>query len=551
MRKYLMKCKVSALSFGIAEVVTAIENVLLAYVFQFIVAIAARETNRTIKDGILVVLGYLIFTLVFGFIFYFCKERFRCRFMGELREDIFNHFMARKFAKYYKNNTGEYISVINNDLRLIEQNAVLPIFNIIQHTATLLLALYSIWRVNRVLAPVLLLVAIGTMFFGKVYSVGLSEASDAYMNESAEYQNKIKDAFQGFEVIHNFGILGIIQKKHAGWSQSLEQKRYGSNIRMDRAACLSNFTNLSIQTLTFVVCGYLALKGRLTISQITLLSSLTNQLFYPLFEIVDAMNCYRSTAAIRKRIAEITQDEEETERLNATALKKEIRFKDVSFGYEEDKFILKNLNIVFEQGKKYAIIGASGSGKSTILRLLLRYYDNYTGEIVWDGQDISTFSEESLRTNCSFIPQNIFLFDDTLYNNITLYKEYPYESIMAAIRKAGLENMVNRLENGLETRVTENGNNFSGGEKQRIAVARALLTGNKLILMDEATANLDSDTAASVEEIILQEKEVTCISVIHHFIEKNMHYFDKVFVIRDGKVEEAGTYEELRSKNVI
>lgn len=246
MKKYLIKCKTWSIAYGTMEILVAVANVLLAYVFQFIVAIAAGENEKTIYDGVLVIVLYLLYNVGVGGLFYFCKEHFRSKIMWEMKNDVFNHFMGRKFSEYYKSNTGEYISILNNDLKMIEEKAILPIFNTIQHTATLILAFYSIWRVNSLLAPILLLVAIITMFFGKIYSIGLSEASEDYLKESAEYQKKIKDFFQGFEVIQNFGILHIIQNKHTQCNHVLEERRYKNNIRLDRASVLSNATNLLI-----------------------------------------------------------------------------------------------------------------------------------------------------------------------------------------------------------------------------------------------------------------------------------------------------------------
>lgn len=146
-----------------------------------------------------------------------------------------------------------------------------------------------------------------------------------------------------------------------------------------------------------------------------------------------------------------------------------------------------------------------------------------------DGKEYRNFSPESIRRNIAVIPQNVFLFEDTLYNNITLYQDYPQEKILKAIKKAGLEILVEKLEYGLETVITENGNNLSGGERQRIAVARALLTQKEIVIMDEATANVDRNTAVAIERAVLEEKSITCISVTHHFMEENLQLFDKIF----------------------
>ena len=202
----------------------------------------------------------------------------------------------------------------------------------------------------------------------------------------------------------------------------------------------------------------------------------------------------------------------------------------------------------FEKGKKYAIVGSSGCGKSTLLKLLANYYKDYEGEILIGKQELRTIDRKSLSRKMAMIHQNVFLFEDTLRANITMFQEYPDEEIKAAVKKAGLEKIVEDNLLGIEQMVCENGNNFSGGEKQRIAIARAILTRAEVLLLDEATSSLDAELSMQIEELILSQKETTILNVTHRFHESILKQYDCILTMHQGNIVEMGTFEELMKK---
>jgi ABC-type multidrug transport system fused ATPase/permease subunit len=200
---------------------------------------------------------------------------------------------------------------------------------------------------------------------------------------------------------------------------------------------------------------------------------------------------------------------------------------------------LKNVNYTFKPGGKYAIVGGSGSGKSTLLRILMGYYDSYIGSARVGGNEIRDINRESLYKSLSMMHQNVFMLDDTLRNNITLYNPYSDDDYINAVRKAQL------LPQGSETKVGEGGNTLSGGERQRVAIARALIKGSEVIILDEATANLDNETAYSIEKALLDTPDLTCIFVTHRYTKELLCQCDGILVMRDGVLAESGTFDEL------
>ena len=192
---------------------------------------------------------------------------------------------------------------------------------------------------------------------------------------------------------------------------------------------------------------------------------------------------------------------------------------------------MKNVSATFEKGKKYAILGKSGSGKSTLLKLLAGYYPEFEGEICTD--EIAALPDRLVM-----IHQKTFLFNDSVRNNLTLWKSYTENEISEVIKKAGLKEVMEHLPQGLDTIIEDNGSNFSGGECQRLAIARALLSGKDILLMDETTSALDEQTANDVENSILSLENITCISVTHRLSRENMKKYSAVLKMENGELHE-------------
>ena len=199
----------------------------------------------------------------------------------------------------------------------------------------------------------------------------------------------------------------------------------------------------------------------------------------------------------------------------------------VSLIFNETKG-LNNFSAVFKKGKKYLVVGESGSGKSTLLNIISGMYDEYDGEVMIEDEELKQVERNSLSHLVSLASQEVFLFNDTIRNNITLYREYSDEQIHNVLKQCGLENLIQELPDGLDTLVGENGSNFSGGEKQRINLARAFIRDSKILLLDEVSANLDSVTTDFIERTVLALEGKTVISVAHKMPEKLAELYDEV-----------------------
>ena len=235
-------------------------------------------------------------------------------------------------------------------------------------------------------------------------------------------------------------------------------------------------------------------------------------------------------------------------------LKEEIIFNqkisidNLSFSYDESE-IIKNLSLDVEKGKSYAIVGTSGSGKTTLLNLMIGKNKNYEGNIKYDGFEIKDVSPESLYEVVSYVEQNVFVFDDTIINNITMYSEVDESILKNVIEKSGLKALIE--EKGIDYKCGENGCNLSGGEKQRISIARALLKNSQILLMDEATSALDNDTSHNIMENVLNIENMTKVVITHKLEEKTLNKFDEIIVMSNGSIVEKGSFDTLIEKKEI
>jgi ABC-type multidrug transport system fused ATPase/permease subunit len=226
----------------------------------------------------------------------------------------------------------------------------------------------------------------------------------------------------------------------------------------------------------------------------------------------------------------------------------DITISNLSFMYE-DKAILKDISHKFEKNKSYAIVGPSGAGKTTLINLLLARENNYTGNIYYNGIEVREISLDSLYEISSFVEQNVFVFDDSIINNITMYSNVDEELLNEVIIKSGLTELIK--EKGKDYSCGENGSNLSGGEKQRISIARALINKSQLLLLDEVTSALDNETSSLITNQLLELNNTTRIMITHRLDEEVLNKFDQIIVMKNGKIVECGTYYELINKNSI
>jgi len=295
--------------------------------------------------------------------------------------------------------------------------------------------------------------------------------------------------------------------------------------------------------------AYLIIKGNITAGTLVALIQLSGTFISPVMMILQNIPKIKSIVPIIKRMEELA-DYSDTSFVGTLepSFTDRVVIKDLSFAYEGNRQILRNTNLILNKGKKYAIVGKSGCGKTTLVKLLTGYYSSYTGNITYDGASLRDINIEKIQNMSSVIHQSIYMFDDSIRQNICLYDIFEDKDLKDALITSGVDQFLERMPDGLLSKVGENGSNLSGGQRQRIAVARALIRHKPILVLDEGTSAVDMQTAYDIESSLLAIENLTLVTITHSLSADLLGQYDQIIYMEDGAVAEIGSLTELLSK---
>ena len=544
--KYTLKYKGQFISRIMTISLVALTSICFDFMMGFIVDIFSSGQTERFIPIIALSIGLIITMFLAEYIDGLVMSKYIKNTVNYLRTDIFSKIIDKDIKDFSLDNSGKYISILYNDIKIIEDNFLNNIFQVIASILSFSISIAVLFYISPVVVIFIVFFGVLGFIIPNALSKKLVIAKNDYSTNLEEITSVTKDLFSGFEVIKGFNISKKINEVFKYNSNNVETSKRKCSIIEAIIRGFSISFSVTIYLGVLILGGYLMYHDRITVGTAIIIIQLSTHIVGPVKTSISLINQIKSVSLIAKKIEDILKSSsEDIEENNLENFKNCIEINNLSFSYNEERKALDNINLVFEKNKKYAIVGESGCGKSTLIKLLMRYYNDYEGSIKIDDNDLRYIYSSDLYKHMSMIQQNVFMFDDTIKENIKLFANYSDEKVIKACKRSGIYNLIERLPNGIDSLVGENGSKLSGGEKQRIAIARSLINDTQILILDESTSALDNETAYNLESSLLELDDLTLIVVTHKLIKNILLNYDEIIVMRDGKIVEKGSFEEL------
>ncbi len=444
------------------------------------------------------------------------KAKVTTKMQTALREDITKRLEKASYSGFNKETSGTFISWLNNDVATINEHGFSAIYDVLDWGIMALFALLSLFIIHWQIGLASVALAFIVVFVPRLFQKKMTDAVVQFSLQKQVFVSKLKDVLCGFDVFFSFNLRSLITGEVKKASQELAKKNVYQVRKIMLPALILAFLAMISGLLILLYTGILVGQSLVAISVMIAIRSYTSNFFPHLANILSRLMNIKTVYPILQKFEQI-EIIEENENAVLPEFNKGIEISNLNFAYDSGKPILKNVNMKFESGKKYGIIGESGCGKTTLFKLLVGMLENYDGKIEYDGIELSSLNKQDIRENIAYIDQSVYIFNDSIKKNICLSQNYSQEQIDKAIVSSALRPMIENLEQGIDTIASESGKNFSGGQRQRIAIARALIHGRKILLIDEGTSSLDKDNSLEIERQLIENPELTVIMVNHHF----------------------------------
>lgn len=521
-------------------------NLILSWIIQQLMDTAAGESGAlSFRTLLLISAGFVLLCAGLSLLNYASQPRFLERAMRQYKDFAFKKLIGKSISSFRDESAAGYLSALTNDAASIETNYLAQMLAMITKAVTFIGALLLMCRYSLLMTAIAAGLTVLPLIASLLTGNRLQAVESRVSERNGEFTAALSDCLAGFTVVKNFRAEREIFRLFAQSNKALEHEKFTGRRIKTLVGMIGAVTGIFAQLGVFIAGVYLSMKGgSMTPGAVVLFVNLMNFIISPIAELPGLLACRKAALGLVDKLAaalERSSSREGSETLNR--LEHGIRLENVSFAYEPGKTVLHGINAEFEAGRAYALVGGSGSGKSTLLNLLMAAETNYSGHILADGIELSDISTESLYGTMAAIQQNVFVFNASIKDNVSMFRDFPKTEMDEAIARAHLGALIR--ERGEDYLCGENGSGLSGGEKQRISIARSLLKKSSVLLADEVTAALDAQTAHRVSSDILDLQGITRIVVTHTLEESLLRRYDKIFVLRGGRIEEAGSFADL------
>jgi ATP-binding cassette subfamily B multidrug efflux pump len=534
-----------------------IENLSIYKVFEF-TRLKADIVNNISKVVLMFSVLVIFFALIRGFFMFLMRQSIivMSRLIEfDLKNEVFVHYLQLSPAFYRKNNTGDLMARISEDVSRVRMYIGPAVMYFTNLTATFLVVIPIMFAVHAKLALfVLMPLPILSYAIFRINNT-INKRSDAIQSQLSEITSFAQETYSGIRVIKSFGAE--VNFRFDFERESDEYKKRS----MDLAKVDATFFPLMLfltglsTLITVFVGGIFVLKGEITLGNITEFVIYVNLLTWPVASLGWTSSLVQRAAASQERLNEFlhTKPEITNPSNQPFSFNDKIEFKQVKFKYEgKTEYALKNINLTLKKGKTLAVLGTTGSGKTTLVQLLLRVMDVSEGQILIDGKNLTEINLHDYKKHIGYAPQDVFLFSDTIANNISFGVEFGdfdlADKVNTAAQQAALLSSINDFSDGMKTMIGERGVTLSGGQKQRVSIARALMKNPDILLFDDCLSAVDTKTEAEILTNLKQIMKGKTAVIISHRV-STVKDADHILLLDNGLIEEEGTHQQLMTLN--
>ena len=540
---------------GIALVLNALADSGLIYLLKPLLDDGFGKANNSfLKIMAFVVVGMIILRGITNFISNYCLAWVSGKVVMTMRRRLFKHLMFMPVSFFDRNSTGKLLSRITYDSEMIASSSSGSLITIVREGAYIISLLavmfYTSWELTLVLFVIGPIIAVLITIVSKIFRKLSKNLQDSMGELTATTEQMLK----GHKVVLSFGGQLVEEERFNKVSNNMRRK----GMKMVTADSISDpvvqiIASLALAAVLFLATTPLIAEDNLSAGSFTVVFSSMLAMMRPLKSLTNVNSQFqRGMAACQTLFAILDlEPEKDNGTYQAEPAKGALEFKNVSFAYQgKDELALNNISFSVPAGKTVALVGRSGSGKSTIANLVTRFYDIEQGEILLDGVNIQDYRLSNLRENCAVVSQQVHLFNDTIANNIAYAAQdkYSREEIIAAAKAAYALEFIEKLPQGFDTVIGENGASLSGGQRQRLAIARALLRNSPVLILDEATSALDTESERAIQSALDELKKDRTVIVIAHRL-STIENADEILVIDHGEIRERGNHKALLEQN--